>query len=99
MLGEEDRTVSFDVISLFTRSHLKLLFECSQPFCMKTGHSWIGQTSRLMSSANMWSFVCARQVKDEYFVQLESTAMGSPLSPIVANLLMESLEKVGDGRN
>ena len=52
-----------------------------------------------MSSANMWSLVCARQVKDEYFVQLESTAMGSPLSPIVANLLMESLEKVGDGRN
>ncbi len=33
------------------------------------------------------------QVKDEYFNQVEGAAMGSPLSPIVANLFMEAFEK------
>jgi len=33
------------------------------------------------------------QVEDGFFEQLEGAAMGSPLSPIVANLFMESFEK------
>ncbi len=32
------------------------------------------------------------QINDEYYEQVEGAAMGSPLSPIVANLFMEEFE-------
>ena len=33
------------------------------------------------------------QFQDKYYEQIEGAAMGSPLSPIVANLFMENLEE------
>ena len=81
-LDPEDKLVSFDVVQLFTKIPLdeaiQVVKEVADP-----------QTAKLAE-------ICLRSTffsfHGEIFEQTSGVAMGSPLSPIVANLFMEKFE-------
>ena len=88
-LEKNSRMMSFNVVSLFTRVPID---EALQVISTLTSRLWTEQASRQMSSANTWSFACA-QPTSRLRMGYSSNWRGSPLSPIVANLFMESLER------
>ena len=79
----KDKILSFDIVSLFTKIPLKeaiqVIKEVTDP-----------HTARLAT-------VCLRSTffsfQGEFYEQTTGVAMGSPLSPIVANLFMEKFER------
>ena len=60
-------------------------------------HSLLDRTAIPIPQLVELTELCLRssyfQFQDTYYEQIEGAAMGSPLSPIVANLYMESLEE------
>jgi retron-type reverse transcriptase len=75
--------VSFDVISLFTRVPVKdSLSLLSQHFTED-----ILALFKLVLTSTYSSF------NGQYFEQTDGVAMGSPLSPVIANFFMEDLEE------
>ena len=83
MLNEEDKLVSFDVVSLYTKIPI---YEAINTIRELTN----SETTKLVG-------VCLRSTyftfQKEFYEQIEGVAMGSPLSPIVANLYMERFER------
>ncbi len=93
---KNDWMVSFDVVSLFTRVPVdealdEVAARLSQDDTLEE------RTSLSPSQLCHLTKLCLKstyfQFRGEFFEQLEGAAMGSPLSPLIANLFMESLEK------
>jgi len=82
-VDKDDILVSFDVVSLFTKIPLD---EAVHVIKMATNP----ETTKLAE-------ICLRSTffsfQDHYYEQISGVAMGSPLSPIVANLYMEYFER------
>jgi hypothetical protein len=82
-IDSKDMLISFDVVSLFTKIPLneaiQVIKEVADP-----------QTARLAEVCLKSTFF---SFQGEFFEQTSGVAMGSPLSPIVANLYMEKFEK------
>ena len=82
-LDENDILVSFDVVSLYTKIPVTDAIETIKELTNE-------ETAKLVE-------VCLRSTyftfREEFYEQIEGVAMGSPLSPIVANLYMESFER------
>ncbi|XP_046382357.1 uncharacterized protein LOC124153305 [Ischnura elegans] len=80
---ENDLLVSLDVVSLFTRvplqDTLKLLAD-------KFDHRTVKLFLRTLTSTYF-------QYRGEFYEQADGVAMGSPLSPVIANFFMEHLEE------
>ena len=82
-LDENDILVRFDVVSLYTKilitNAIKTIRELTNE-----------ETAKLVE-------VCLRSTyftfREEFYEHIEGVAMGSPLSPIVANLYMEIFER------
>ena len=81
-LDPDDILVSFDVVSLYTRIPIKealeVIYRLTNP-----------DTMHLVEICLTSTFFC---FEDEFFEQTCGVAMGSSLSPIVANLFMEDFE-------
>ena len=88
--------VNFDVVSFFIRVPVD---ETLDEIATKLSEDdTLGErTSLTPSQICQLTKICLKstyfQFRDELFEQLEGAAMGSPLSPIIANLFMESLEE------
>jgi hypothetical protein len=82
-IESKDILISFDVVSLFTKIPLneaiQVINEVADP-----------QTARLIEVCLKSTFF---SFQGEFYEQTSGVAMGSPLSPIVANLYMEKFEK------
>ena len=91
----EDRMVSFDVVSLFTRvpldDSIEIIFQrLVEDETLETRSTILAnETCSLIELCLRCTYF---QFQDTFYEQLEGTAMGSPLSPIVANIFMESFE-------
>ena len=93
---EEDQMVSFDVSNLFTKVQIPEAVEITSKR-QKEDNSLDERTSLspemivdlLLKCLKTTSF----QFGDNYYEQTEGAAIGSPLSPIVANLYMEYFEE------
>ena len=95
-LGKNDRKVRFDVVSLFTRVPIDEALQVISSL-LHNDESLRDRTSMPPDVICEHVEFCLRptyfQVEDGFFEQLEGAAMGSSLSPIVANLFMESFER------
>ena len=95
-MSSDDRLVSFDVKSLFTKVPIEEALEvigrrlesCDDPPDTTLSIPMIKRLLRicLTSTYFMWN--------DEYYEQTDGAAMGNPLSPIVANIYMEYFEEM-----
>ena len=97
-LAENDIMVSFDVVSLFTRVPLTEAIEVISHRLLQdeTLEERSGLPPQEICHLTLTN-LCLRstyfQFGELFFEQLEGAAMGSPLSPVVANLFMEHLEE------
>ena len=93
-LGKDQCMMSYDVKALFTSVPttkaitIKQLLEQDQELQQRTSLSIENILSLLEFCINSTYF----SFQGKFYEQLEGAAMGSPLSPIVANLYMESFE-------
>ena len=87
--------VSFDVVSLFTRVPLK---EAMEVIFARLEHDETleERTNIPVHDICHLTEICLTstyfQFQDAFYEQVDGAAMGSPLSPIVANIYMESME-------
>ena len=95
-IKEDEILVSFDVKSLFTSvpvpdaiSAIKELVEKDEDFESRTGITTKTLIEMIHTCLSSTSF----QFRSEHFELTDGLAMGSPLSPAVANLFMAALEE------
>ena len=82
-LEANDILVSFDVVSLYTKIPVDEAITTIR-------HLTNDDTAKLVEVCLKTTFFTFQQV---FYEQVEGVAMGSPLSPIVANIYMETFEK------
>ena len=95
-LEEDDCMVSFDVVSLFTKVPLD---EALQVIAQRLredptlGERTTIPAEELCSLIKLCLEVTYFQFGEQFYRQVQGAAMGSPLSPVVANLYMEAFEQ------
>jgi hypothetical protein len=96
LVEEETSMVSFDVVSLFTKVPLNEALGCISDLLAKD-ESLEERTNIPPDAICQLTETCLRATyfmfEDRFYEQVDGAAMGSPLSPIVANLFMESFER------
>ncbi|CAF2138891.1 unnamed protein product, partial [Rotaria magnacalcarata] len=89
----ESKLVSFDVVSLFTNVPVENTIEFLENYfknrtdTLPLGRDIFMKLLRLALSQSAFSF------NEKFYVQLNGLSMGNPLSPVMANLFMENVEK------
>ena len=95
-LAPEDQLVSFDVTSLFIQVPINEALRVVKEQLNKD-QTLSERTSIPVSQLVELVELCLRttyfQFQDNYFEQTDGAAMGSPLSPVIANLFIEDLEQ------
>jgi hypothetical protein len=94
-LNENDKLVSFDVVSLFTRVPVTEAIEVISRRLLEDetlDERTVLPPGDICSLTNMCIKSTYFQFGESFYEQLDGAAMGSPLSPIVANIYMEELE-------
>ena len=95
-LEEDDRLVSFDVVSLFTKVPVD---EALQVIALQLHEDPTLAERTTIPAEDLCSLIqlCLEvtyfQFGDQFYRQVQGAAMGSPLSPVVANLYMEAFEQ------
>ncbi len=92
-LEEEEVLVSFDVVSLFTRIPTNLAVQVARQ-CIQDDSSLQERTSLTPSEIVSLLELCLNATyfafRNTYYQQIHGTAMGSPVSVVAADLVMES---------
>ena len=94
-LQDDECMVSYDVEALFTSVPVKPVIAIIQKKLETDKDLHLRTTMSPKQITNLLEFCLASTYftyQGKFFEQTEGTAMGSPISPIVANLLMEDLE-------
>ena len=78
-LNPEDKLVSFDVVSLYTKIPINEAIDTIKDLT----NSMKAKLVEVCLRSTYFTF------QKEFYEQVEGVAMGSPLSPIVANIYME----------
>ena len=95
ILDDSEELVSFDVSALFTsvpvQESIRIIKErLTNDTSLQTRTSMsVDQITQLLEYSLTTTYF---QYDGEYYQQTEGAAMGSPVSPIVANLFMEAFE-------
>ena len=107
-LQDNEELVSFDVSALFTSipvnqaleviNQLIIQHQTDMEFKSKIGKAWYEVADHLdredvMALLKVVLNNCVFSFQDKFYKQLHGTAMGSPCSPVVANIHMEYFEK------
>ena len=96
VLDEAERLISFDVISLFTRIPVNLAISVAK-FRLENDNTLQDRTCLSVSSIVSLLRLCLEATyfsfRGEIYQQVFGTAMGSPVSVIVTNLVMEDAEE------
>lgn len=94
-LQEDDVFVSFDVVSLFTKVPTGEALRVIEELLIKDD-TLQGRTTLLPMDIVSLTSLCLKttyfQFGGRFYEQVEGAAMGSPLSPVVANIFMQEFE-------
>lgn len=95
-VDKDDKMISFDVVNLFTKvpvnETLELLFKK-----LSEDETLSERTNIPIQEICNLTEMCIKntyfQFEEQFYEQIEGMAMGSPLSPVLANIFMEDFEK------
>ena len=89
---DDYKLVSFDVKSLFTGIPLQLALDCTETAINNSTIELLLPTDDLMDLLNL-SYFYVFQYNGKHYKQLHGTAMGSPVSVVVAEIVMQNIEE------
>ena len=90
---DDYKLVSFDVKSLFTSSPLQLALDCTETAINNSTIELPLPTDDLMALLNLCLTSTYFQYNGTHYKQLHGTAMGSPVSVVVAEIVMQNIEE------
>ena len=85
--------VSFDVKSLFTSIPLQLALQCTETAILQSTDPLPLPTEDIMDLLNLCLTSTYFQYNGKHYKQLHGTAMGSPVSVVVAEIVMQNIEE------
>ena len=90
---DDHKLVSFDVKSLFTSIPLQLALDCTETAINNSTLQLPLLTNDLMDLLNLCLTSTYFQYNGKHYKQLHGTAMGSPVSLVVAEIVMQNIEE------
>ena len=92
-IPDDHKLVSFDVKSLFTSIPLQLALDCTKTALNKSHYQPPLPTDDLMDLLHLCLTSTYFQYNGKHNKQLHGTAMGSPVSVVVAEIVMQNIEE------
>ena len=92
-IPDDQKLVSLDVISLFTSIPLQLALACTRTAINKLHYKPALPTDDLMDLLHLCLNSTYFQYNGKHYKQLHGTAMGSPVSVVVAEIVMQNIEE------
>ena len=92
-IPDDHKLVSFDVKSLFTSIPLQLALDCTKTAINKSHYQPPLPTDDLMDLLHLCLTSTYFQYNGKHYKQLHGTAMGSPVSVVVAEIVMQNIEE------
>ena len=92
-IPDDHKLVSFDVKSLFTSIPLQLALDCTKTAMNKSPYQPPLPTDDLMDLLHLCLTATYFQYNGKHYKQLHGTAMGSPVSVVVAEIIMQNIEE------
>ena len=87
-IPDDYKLVSFDVKSLFTSIPLQLALQCTETAILQSTDPLPLPTEDIMDLLNLCLTSTYFQYNGKHYKQLHGTAMGSPVSVVVAEIVM-----------
>ena len=92
-IPDDHKLVSFDVKSLFTSIPLQLALDCTKTAINKSHYQPPLPTDDIMDLLHLCLTSTYFQYNGKHYKQLHGTAMGSPVSVVVAEIVMQNMEE------
>ena len=92
-IPDDYKLVSFDVKSLFTSIPLQLALQCTETAIQQSTAKLPLPTEDIMDLLNLCLTSTYFQYNGRHYKQLHGTAMGSPVSVVVAEIVMQHVEE------
>lgn len=92
-IPDDFKLVSFDVKSLFTSIPLQLAIQCTETSIERSTDTFPLPTDDIIELLTLCLTSTYFQYNGTYYKQLHGTAMGSPVSVVVAEIVMQAIEK------
>ncbi|KAL9963118.1 hypothetical protein ACROYT_G032293 [Oculina patagonica] len=92
-IPDDYKLVSFDVKSLFTSIPLQLALQCTETAIQQSTVTLPLPTEDIMDLLNLCLTSTYFQYNGKHYKQLHGTAMGSPVSVVVAEIVMQNIEE------
>ena len=90
-IPDDYKLVSFDVKSLFTSIPLQLALQCTETAILQSTDPLPLPTEDIMDLLNLCLTSTYFQYNGKHYKQLHGTAMGSPVSVVVAEIVMQNI--------
>ena len=91
-LPDDHKLVCFDVKSLFTSIPLQLALDCTENAIKNSAVELPLPTDDIVDLLNLCLTSTYFQYNGKHYKQLHGTAMGSPVSVVVAEIVMQNIE-------
>ena len=92
-IPDDYKLVSFDVKSLFTSIPLQLALQCTETAILQSTNPLPLPKEDIMDLLNFCLMSTYFQYNGKHYKQLHGTAMGSPVSVVVAEIVMQNIEE------
>ena len=92
-IPDDYKLVSFDVKSLFTSIPLQLALQCTETAILQSTDPLPLPTEDIMDLLNLFLTSTYFQYNSKHYKQLHGTAMGFPVSVVVAEIVMQNIEE------
>ena len=92
-IPDDHKLVSFDVKSLFTSIPLQLALDCNETAITNSTHELPLPKENIMDLLKLCLTCSFFQYNDKHYKQLHGTAMGSPVSGVEAEIVMQNIEQ------